>query len=193
MEPTALRAGDSWQWKRSYGNYPSGAGWALQYILNSPLAKFPFPAGTITADEDGQAFDIAVAPAQTAACPAGNYELYAVLTLTVGGTVTAQETRLLQSVRVDPNILAGNSPIDTRSFIKKTLDALEAAIAGDQSPLVQEYEIGGQGGNRRIKYMDRKQLTDLRDVYAYRYDQERAARGEFTPKHKVEITFRQAF
>lgn len=185
-DPTALRAGDSWQWMRTFGDYPSGEGWTLQYVLNASTARFAFPAGSVTPDADGQGFDILVTPAQTASVVPGTYDLYAVLTLTVAGTVTAQETMLLQSVRVDANIAGANAPIDTRSFVKKTLDILEAAILGDASPLVQEYEIAG----RRINYMNRTELMKLRDEYAYKYQQERAARGEFTPKRKVELVFR---
>jgi len=185
-EPTALRAGDSWQWTRNFEAYQSGRGWALQYILNSPTAIFPFPAGSITADADGQAFDVAVTPAQTAAVVPGIYDLYAVLSLSQSGSVINQQTFLLQSCRVDAKLFGAAAPVDTRSFVKKTLDILEAAILGDASPLVQEYEIAG----RRINYMNRTELMKLRDEYAYKYDQERAARGEFTPKRKVQFVFR---
>lgn len=185
MEPTALRAGDSWQWQRAFDNYLSGSGWTLQYILNSASNIFPFPAGSITPDAGGESFNVAVTPAQTANVAAGTYELYAVLKLTDAGVVTGQETRLLQSVRVSPNIAGTSVPIDTRSFVKKTLDMIEAAISGDQSPMVQEYEIAG----RRIGYMDRLKLKQLRDQYAYEYQGERAAAGEFVRKNKVEFGF----
>ena len=143
-EPTALRAGDSWQWTRNFGGYPSGQGWALQYILNSATAIFQFPAGSITADQDGQSFDIAVTPAQSAGVMPGIYDLYAVLSLTQADTLTDQQTFLLQSCRVDASLAGASTPIDTRSFVKKTLDILEDAILGDASPLVQEYEIAGR-------------------------------------------------
>jgi hypothetical protein len=188
-DPTQLRAGDSWQWMRTFGDYPSGQGWSLQYVLNSNTSRFAFPSGSITPDADGQGFDIAVTPAQTASVPPGTYDLYAILTLTEDEVVTAQETRLLQSVLVTANIAGASAGIDTRSFVKKTLDALEAAIAGDQSPMVQEYEISG----RRIAYMDRAKLKELRDQYAYEYQRERAERGEFVEKRKVELTFRPSY
>ncbi len=116
----------------------------------------------------------------------GPYDLYAVLSLTQAGTLTDQQTFLLQSCRVDASLAGASAPIDTRSFVKKTLDILEAAILGDASPLVQEYEIAG----RRINYMNRTELTKLRDDYALKYRAERAARGEFTPKSKTLFTFR---
>lgn len=185
-EPTALRVGDSWQWKRTFESYPSGQGWTLQYILNSATARFAFPAGSISPDADGQTFDIVVTPAQTASAAPGVYDLYAVLSLMEGGTLTDQQTFLLQTCRLDPGIAGATTPIDSRSFVKKTLDILEAAILGDQSPLVQDYEIAG----RRVNYMNRTELTKLRDDYKYKYDAERAARGEFVPKRKVQFVFR---
>jgi hypothetical protein len=185
-EPTALRAGDSWQWTRNFEAYPSGQGWALQYVLNSPSAIFQFPAGSITVDADSQSFDIAVTPAQTAAVTPGTYDLYSVLSLTQNGTLTDQQTFLLQSCRVDAKLFGASAPIDTRSFVKKTLDMLEAAISGDQSPMVQEYEVSG----RRISYMNKTELDKRRDEYAYKYDEERAARGEFTRRRKVLFTMR---
>ena len=189
-DPTQLRAGDSWQWTRVFGAYPSGQGWTLQYVLNSPQAIFQFPAGSILADADGQSFDVLVTATQTAGVAPGIYDLYAVLTLTQSGTVTGKQTILLQSVNVSANVLGATTPIDTRSFVKKTLDMLEAAISGDASPLVQEYEIAGNGGSRRINYMNRTELMRLRDEYRYKYDQERAANGEFVPKRKILLTFR---
>ena len=91
-------------------------------------------------------------PAQSAAVMPGTYDLYAVLSLTQNGTITDQQTFLLQSCRVDAKLFGASAPIDTRSFVKKTLDMLEAAISGDQSPIVQEYEVSG----RRISYMNRR-------------------------------------
>jgi hypothetical protein len=185
-EPTALRAGDSWQWSRTFENYPSAEGWVLQYVLNSPSAIFQFPAGSIVADAEGQGFNIAVTPAQTSSVSPAIYDMYAVLSLQNGGNITDQQTFLLQSCRVDLSLLNATLPVDTRSFVKRTLDMLESAIIGDQSPLVQEYEISG----RRLNYMNRTELTKLRDDYAYKYDMERAARGEFVPKRKVQFVFR---
>lgn len=180
-EPDALRAGDSWKWSRQFDQYPSGAGWTLQYILNSPAGRFAFPSGSITASEDGSGFDIALTPEQTVAVVAGTYEMYAVLT-----QGDLKQTFPLQNVRIDPNLATATGPVDTRSFVKKTLDAIEAAIAGDTSANVQEYEIHG----RKVRYIDRLQLAQLREHYKREYRAELIAKGEYTPKNKVGIVFR---
>ncbi len=183
LEPTVLRAGDSWNWHRYFPEYASGDGWKLQYILNAPTLRFAFPAGTIAQDIDAIGFDVALAGAQTAAIGAGTYECYAVLSNTALGL---QQTFALQSVQVQPNLATASGAVDTRSFVKKTLDALEAAILGDASPLVQEYEIHG----RLVKYMDRLQLKALRDQFKQEYRTEQIANGEYTRKHRVGIFFK---
>jgi hypothetical protein len=185
-DPDALRAGDFWKWQREFPDYPS-SGWSLQYILNSPTARFAFPDGSITASENGTGFDISVVGSATAAVAAGIYELYAVLTQSGGGGV--QQTFALQDVRVDANIATAAGAVDTRSFVKRTLDTIEAAILGDTSAHVQEYEIHG----RRLKYMDRLQLQDLRQQYKREYRAELIAKGEYAPAKRAEIVFRSDY
>jgi hypothetical protein len=180
LEPVALRAGDSWTWKRIFEDYPTCDGWVLQYVLNSATARFAFPAGAIENDADGVSFAVAVASADTANVAPGIYELYAVLS-----NDGQQQTFQLQNVRIDANIARGTAPVDTRSFVKKTLDILELAIVGDQSPIVQEYEIHG----RLVKYTDRIALKRLRDDFKAEYRLELIAKGEYTPRRSAGIQF----
>ena len=184
-EPPILRAGDSWQWKREFAGFPSGQGWTLQYALNCPgVALFQFPAGVATADADGVSFDVALSAAQTAAVVPGTYDLYAVLSNTTLNP-PSQQTFELVSVEIKPAIFGALENIDTRSFAKKTVDALKAAIAGDTSATVQEYEIHG----RKVQYMPRLQLEQLLAVYELRYRQEQIASGEYVPKRSARIEF----
>ena len=183
FEPTSLRAGDSWTWQRVFDGYPSGGGWTAQYILNSAQARFAFPSTSATAALDGFGFNINVAAGDTATVATGAYELYVVLS---NAGLAAQQTFLLQRVMVQPNIFTAALGVDTRSFAKRTLDMIEAAISGDVSAHVQEYEING----RRIQYMDRMKLAELRDKYKYEVRQEQIAAGEYTPKRRVGVFFR---
>jgi hypothetical protein len=183
-DPDALRAGDFWKWQREFPDYPSSE-WSLQYILNSPTARFPFPGGSIAAQTDGTGFDINVPAGATADVAAGTYELYAVLTKGEG----ENQTFALQDVRVDANIATATAAVDTRSFVKKTLDIIEAAILGDTSAHVQEYEIHG----RKVKYTDRVSLQDLRMQYKREYKAELTAAGKYTPKKRAEIVFRSDY
>ena len=178
-----LRAGDSWLWRRYFDGYPSGGGWTAQYVLNSPQGRFPFPTGSVSAASDQVDYSISVPGSATQNLAPGQYDLYVVL---VNAAASAQQTILLQSVLVEPNILGAQLGVDTRSFAKRTLDMIEAAISGDVSPHVQEYEIQG----RRLQYMDRMKLKQLRDQYRYEYRQEQIANGEYSPKRRVGVFFR---
>lgn len=184
-EPPILRAGDSWQWRRVFPGYLSGQGWTLQYALNCPgVALFQFPAGVATPDADGAAFDVALTSAQTTAIAPGTYDIYAVLA-NATTTPPAQQTLELESVEVKPAIAGVELNIDTRSFAKKTVDALKAAIQGDTSAIVQEYEIHG----RKVQYMNRLELEKLLSIYEQRYRQEQIKAGEFVPKRTARISF----
>ena len=186
-EPVELRAGDSWKWQRSFDGFPSSA-WTLSYIFNLPPdglrpgARFVIPSSACTADTDGQSFDVAMTASATAAVAWGTYDIYAIL---ANATTSEQRTVELESVLIHSNIAGASAAIDTRSFVKKTLDALEAAIAGDTSPLVQEYEVHG----RRVQYMKRMELLQLRAQFKTEYRQEQINSGEFVPKRVARISF----
>jgi len=190
LEPTELRAGDSWNWTRQWADYPSSA-YTLGYILNSPSNRFAFPSQAITADADNLSFDIQLSPAQTALCVADTYEFVAVLSQAADatdGNLAQQVTMVLQSVKVLPNLVTATGPVDTRSWVKRTLDTVRAAIDGDSRPDVQEYMIQG----RSIRKVDRKQLLAWEAEFQYRYDAERRAKGEYVPSRGGGFRFTQS-
>jgi hypothetical protein len=187
LEPTHLRAGDSWNWTRAFPNYPSAA-YTLTYILNSPTHRFVFPAAAITPDKDSQSFDIQLSPTQTGPCPADTYDFVAVLTQAASagdGQIPQQVTLVLQSVLIEANLATATGPVDTRSFVKRTLDMIRAAILGDARPDVQEYMIQG----RQLRKIPRKELETLLASYEYRYKAELRARGEYTPSKSPGFRF----
>lgn len=187
LEPTELRAGDSWNWTRQWADYPS-ASYSLNYILNSPLNRFVFPSGGIGPDAESVSFDIQLSPAQTASCVADTYEFVAVLSQAANaedGQIAQQVTMVLQSVKVLPNLATATAPVDTRSFVKKTLDIIQAAIAGDTRPDVLEYMIEG----RSIRKNSRVELLQMEALFRYRYDVERRARGEYVPSRGAGFRF----
>lgn len=180
-EPTYLRAGDSWKWTTAFDGYASADGWALTYVLNAPgLARFAFPNGSAAANADGISFDVNVAASATVAVAPGTYDFYAILT-----KGSDQRTIELESVKVGANIATGSTPVDTRSFAKKTLDVIEAAIAGNLSPHIQEYEIHG----RRVRYIEPDMLLKYRAQFKAEYRNEQITAGKFVPKTRAEIEF----
>jgi hypothetical protein len=116
-EPTSLRAGDTWAWRREdLSDYPAST-WTLKYYFRNASSKFD-----ITAAASGEAFAVSVAKATTAAYAAGDYDWIAVVE-TVADRYQVDEGR----VDVLPN-LATNAVYDARTFARTMLDAVEAAL-----------------------------------------------------------------
>jgi len=179
-EPVRLRAGDSWKWTTAFDGYSPADGWTLKYVFNAPeVARVALPDDSAQAGTDGS-FDVTVPASATTGITPGTYDIYAIL---VNGS--EQRTIELESVAVLANIAGATSAADTRSFAKKTLDAIEAAIAGDTSPHVQEYEIHG----RRVRYMERALLLQYRAQFKVEYRNEQIAAGKFVPKTTARIEF----
>lgn len=118
-EPTALRAGDTWQWTREdlAADYPATA-WTLKYYFRNASAYFD-----ITATADGDFFDVLVAKATTANYAAGDYDWLAVVE-------SATQRFEVDKGRIDvlPN-LATAAAYDARTFARTMLDAVESALS----------------------------------------------------------------
>jgi hypothetical protein len=185
LEPTRLRQGDSWNWVRAFPDYPSNL-YSLSYILNSPANRFVFPIDCIAADTDARNFDIQVSGAESAACPPDTYDFIAVLSGLAGTTAAGQVvTMVLESVGIDANLATASGPVDTRSFVKRTLDMIEAAISGNNRPDVQEYEING----RQLRKISPIDLEKLHSIYLNKWKAERRANGEYAPPARIGFRF----
>ena len=184
LEPTALYQGDSWNWERSFPDYPSEL-YQLTYIFNSPYNRFQLvstgDAPPITPDTDGQNFIIQATSAQTAACNPDTYDVMAVLTGITGTTAAGEQVTLkLSTVVVTANLATATGPIDTRSFAKQNLDAIEAALLGNIDPSVMEYTInGGANGGRQVRRFARHELLMERAYWRDVYNAELAAAGVY--------------
>lgn len=151
-EPTALRAGDTWQWRREdLSDYPASA-WTLTYYFRTATYKFD-----VAAAADGDAYAVSVAKATTAVRQAGWYDWEAYVE-------DAAERHHIGGGRIEikPN-LALDQVHDARGFARKMLDAIEAALlnraTGDQLDLLST-TLGDRGLTR-----DRSSLIDLRDKF----------------------------
>lgn len=128
-EPSTLRAGDTWAWKRAdLTDYPAPT-WALKYYFRNAAAKF-----SITAAADGAAHAVSVAMATTAAYTVGHYDWIA-----VAESATERYEVDTGRLQVLPN-LATDVVYDARSFARKMLDYIEAALlnraTGDQLDVI---------------------------------------------------------
>jgi hypothetical protein len=191
LEPTRLRAGDSWNWERSFPDYPASL-YLLKYVFNSAANRFVLD-GTlaenppITADADGQTFLIQAAAATTAACPSDTYTLIAVLVGIAGTTSAGQQVTLpLQDCVVDPNIAAAAGPVDTRSIAKKNLDVINACLLGNLDPSIAEYTING----RMVRRFTRDELIKEREYWKNEYKAELRAQGLYTEPHAIGFRFK---
>lgn len=137
-EPAELVAGDSWSWSRPdlRDAWPASGSWVLTYRLR------PAAGGTsvlLTADA---AFAVAVAPAASALYAAGAW----LWTAMVGNGTdrhTVGEGRI--TVRPDP---AAATATDARSWAERTLEAVEAVLAGRATADHEAYSIEGRSVTR---------------------------------------------
>lgn len=151
-EPTTLRAGDTWKWKKSLPDYPASS-WNLKYRFKSPTAGFE-----ITADESGDEYSVTVAAATTAAYSSGTYSWIA----WVEGGTSEKYTVDTGVTVVNPDYRTGTATaaLDDRSHARKTLAAIESWIESrDQG--VAKYAIAG----REMQYIPVADLIKLRQTY----------------------------
>ena len=187
LEPTDLRSGDSWNWIRVFPDYPSNL-YTLNYIFNSAANRFVllFSPGPITAGDDGQSFVIQAAMANTQLCQPDTYQIVAVLTGIAGTTAAGQQVTVpLQDVCVSPNLAAATGPVDTRSDVKKNLDAINACLLGNTDPSVSEYMING----RQLRRFPRADLIKERSFWRAQYKAELRAKGEYAPRRVLGFRF----
>lgn len=140
-------AGDTWQWTRELADYPAGTWTATAYFENKD-GSFE-----VTATADGVTHDFLIAATATTGYKPGRYGWR--LRVTDGSTVTTVESGIVE-VLVDP-AKAGNS--DTRSWARRTLEAVEAFLEGNASTAQQSMSIQG----RSLSRWSLAELTQFRD------------------------------
>jgi hypothetical protein len=135
-EPTTLRAGDTWTWKKSLADYSAAEGWSLRYVFANADQRFEFDSAA-----DGSDHLISQTAANTEARIAGRYR-WACLAINGAQRFTVGEG----AVEIKPN-LAGSRPFETRSTARQIYDALVAAyqerVESGRS-LVGSYSIAGR-------------------------------------------------
>lgn len=162
-EPTSLRAGITWQWRREdLGDYPAPT-WTLTYYCKRTGAAGAF--FSIVATADGTHHAISVAAATNATYVAGTYTWVAVV---ASGTekheVDTGEFEILPRYDVA-------AALDDRSHARKVLDAIKAVLENRATKDQEEYTIAG----RSLKRTPVEQLVALRDRYEREVASEKAA------------------
>jgi len=177
-EPSQLRAGDTWKWRREdLADYPAGT-WTLKYRFKNAAGGFE-----VVATADGIAHAVTVAASTTAAYAAGAYSWVAwVESGAEKYTVDSSEVQVLPDLRSG----AATAAQDVRSHPQRVLAAIEAVLEGRASRDQEEYRIG----DRMLKRTPVADLLRLRDRYRAEVASEAAGRrlvaGE-TPGYALQV------
>jgi len=160
-EPSALRAGTTWNWKRvESGDFPIADGWTYTYYLTGKTS-LSFAGVNATTD-----FTVTVAATTTAAVAAGNYAWE--LRASLSGAVYIVDSGAFD-VTADVNVTAAS---DQRTVAEKNLALVEAEMAaritGDGSAH-DSYTIG----TRQLNKLPMAELRTMRAVYAAEVQRQR--------------------
>lgn len=130
--PASLIAGDTWVWERELADYPQPT-WVATAHFEKQGATF-----TVVAAANGTAHRFNATALITADYVPGRYRWRVRVT---DGTQTFTAESGWLEVEVDP---AAAGTYDTRSWAARTLEAVEAFLAGNASSAQQTVQIAGR-------------------------------------------------
>lgn len=145
--PKQLIAGDTWTWTRSLGDYPAGT-WTATIYFESKDGVF-----SVAGSASGTTHSFTIAAATTTSYTPSLYGWR--LRVTDGSTTTTVESGMLE-VLVDP---AKAGKTDTRTWARRTLEAVEAFLEGNASTAQASMSVAG----RQISRWSLEELTKWRD------------------------------
>lgn len=177
-EPAEMTPGETLEWSKALADYSPAGGWELTYYFrNASGTGFDAPATA-----DGGSWTVSVLVPANVGRGRIDWEAW---------VKKGSDERLADAgaatVRPSLKALAADEAADGRSQAERDLDAVRAALVPATSAGVQEYEIGGPGTNRRIRYFDKAALLALETSLAQRVNSERraAARKNGAPYFKT--------
>jgi hypothetical protein len=145
--PTTLTAGNTWRWTLDLSSYPADTWTATVYFTNSSAIFSAVGAAS------GTAHAFTVAAATTATRKAGRYTWVVRVT---DGTIVETVDEGATDVEADP---ASSATRDTRTWARKTLEAVEAFLAGNATTAQASMTIR----DRSISRWSLSELTKWRD------------------------------
>ncbi len=159
-------AGDTLELDLSYSDYSPADDWLIWIALRGNLKLIDIKTGGtgVTIVTTTGRYVITVTAAGTAAYAAADYK-YAVYMYKGSPTITERHLVEEGTVTVKPNLSAMTSSSDSRSHVKKVLDAIEAVLENRASRDQMSYTIAG----RSLGRMPVGDLLKLRDRYRYEY------------------------
>jgi len=176
-EPKEIVAGDTVTWKKTLSDYP-----ATEYTLKYNIIGVSSANYSVESTADGTDHSITIPAATSADFVAGDYKWFSYV-IDIGDTVRYSIASGSLVIKADPT-----TATDSRSHVKKTLDAIESVIEGTASKEDESYSIAGRSLSRRSL----EELTSLREKYLALYQrelqEERVANGESTGR-TVKVRF----
>ena len=145
--PTELIAGDTWQWDRTYADYPQPTWTATAYFEKAGKTF------NVTATASGEAHRFTIEASTTNGYPPGRYQIR--VRVTNGSQAFIAESGWCE-VQVDP---AAAGTYDPRSNARKMLDAVEAFLIGNASTAQASMSLNG----RQISRWSLAELAKWRD------------------------------
>ena len=177
-EPTEITSGETIEWRKSLTGHTAGDGWELVYYFRSSTGVNFNATGTA----DGSSWVVtAVVPVVADESGTVYWEAWV-----KKGSEERRVGKGTANVTTSLKLAPLSGPFDGRTQAEKDLDAVRAALVPTTSAGVQEYEIGGVGTNRRIRYFGKSDLLALETRLAQRVNAERrtAARRNGAPYFK---------
>lgn len=168
-EPTTVTAGDTIQWQIALPDYPATDGWTLKYALRGSAGVI-----NITSSASGSDHLVSITAATSATWSYGDYQ-WTRYVEKGAGTTLERVTLASGTITIERNWAGVTTATDTRSHVKRVLDAIEAVLEGRAGRSDAEYEIDTGGMRRRIKSIPISELIALHSRYRHLYQQELAA------------------
>jgi hypothetical protein len=180
-EPLLLQAGEITRWSEAYSNftyvdangvtqYPKASEWTLTYYFKNATANFSVAAAANVDD-----YLVTIAAAVSVAYVAGDYTWMAYIHKGAGPTL---ERYLVASgsITVKPTFVS-SSNYDNRSFAKKMVDTLRAALAADTTRGVIRVQVDGKSVEYAAPADAITALTHWETIYEMEVRAERTAKG----------------
>jgi hypothetical protein len=176
-EPTVVRAGDTWKWRKNAGDHTPAAGWMLKYAfhnMGSASASNTRLLKTATANADNVNWDVNVLASDTAPLLPGNWKWQAFVE-----KGTERYTIDVGTLFVEPDLNAAAAG-SQQSQNEKMLTAIQSVLSGRATNDIESYQIAGRAVNK----IPIAELVKLENMYIAKVRAERNP-GQFGVIHET--------
>lgn len=164
--PKQLVSGDTWAWELDLQDYPASASWGSTIYFENAQGSF-----SATASVSGNTHTFSIAAATTAGYAPGRYGWR--LRVTDGTTVTTVQSGYTE-ISVNP---AAAGTTDTRSWARRTLEAVESFLEGNASTAQASMQLRGRSISRWSLAELTKWRSELRNEVKIEEQGEKAGLG----------------